>query len=90
MRPVTPVVPALCAALVIVSGIAVVYAKYASRKYFIELQELRDQRDQIEIEWSQLQLEQGTLGTHTRIDQLARTKLNMHVPTPDRVMVITP
>ena len=90
MRPVTPVVPALCAALVIVSGIAVVYAKYASRKYFIELQELRDQRDQIEIEWSQLQLEQGTLATHTRIDQLARTKLNMHVPTPDRVMVITP
>lgn len=90
MRPVTPVVPALCAALVIVSGIAVVYAKYASRKYFIELQELRDQRDQVEIEWSQLQLEQGTLATHTRIDQLARTKLNMHIPTPDRVMVVTP
>jgi len=84
------VVPALCAALVIVSGIAVVYAKYASRKYFIELQELRDQRDQVESEWSQLQLEQGTLATHTRIDQLARTKLNMHIPTPDRVMVVTP
>ena len=90
MRAVHPAVAALCAALVIVSAIAVVYAKYASRKYFIELQELRDQRDLVEIEWSQLQLEQGTLATHTRIDQMARKKLDMHVPTPDRVMVIRP
>ena len=90
MRALPPAVPALCAVLVIVSAIAVVYAKYASRKYFIELQELRDQRDLVEIEWSQLQLEQGTLATHTRIDQLARKKLHMHVPTPDRVMVIRP
>ena len=74
----------------IVSAIAVVYAKYSSRKYFIELQDLREQRDQVEIEWSQLQLEQGTLATHTRIDQLARQKLSMHVPTPDGIVVITP
>jgi len=85
-----PALLVLCAALVIVSAMAVVYAKYASRKYFMELQELRDQRDRVEMEWSQLQLEQGTLATHTRIDRLARTKLNMHVPTPDRIVVITP
>ena len=90
MRTVHPALPLLCGVLVIVSAIAVVYAKYSSRKYFIALQELRDQRDQVEIEWSQLQLEQGTLATHTRIDQLARTRLDMHVPTPDRVMVVTP
>jgi cell division protein FtsL len=85
-----PGLVSLCAAAVVASAIGVVYAKYASRKYFMELQELRHQRDLVEIEWSQLQLEQGTLATHTRIDQLARERLKMHVPTPDRVVVIAP
>jgi len=90
MRAAQPGLLVLCAAAVIASAVAVVYAKYASRKSFIELQELRNQRDQVEMEWSQLQLEQGTLATHTRIDQLARQRLNMHLPTPDRVVVIAP
>ena len=78
----------VCALAVIASG--VVYAKYPSRKHFVDLQSLRGQRDAIDIEWGRLQLEQGTLSTHWRIENIARKRLEMHMPSADEVIVISP
>ena len=80
----------VCVLAVIVSGVGVVYAKYAGRKHFVELQSLRGQRDAIDIEWGRLQLEQGTLSTHWRIENIARKRLQMHMPSADEVIVISP
>ncbi len=80
----------LLALLLLISGIAVVYAKYASRKYFVELETLRAQRDALEVEWGRLQLEQGALATHWRLETLARERIGMRMPAPDDVIVIRP
>lgn len=70
------------------TALGVVYAKHQSRKLFIELQTLLAQRDDLEIEWEQLQLEQSTLSTEAVVDHAARTRLDMIVPTTDAVVYI--
>jgi cell division protein FtsL len=75
---------------VTVSGISVVYAKFLSRKLFVELQGLRAERDVIDAEWSRLQLELGTWASHVRIEQIARDKLGMRVPRSDEIVVVRP
>jgi cell division protein FtsL len=74
--------------LIIVSGVGVVYAKHASRRLFVEQQELRATRDDIDIEWGRLQLELATWGTDSQVEKLARERLKMREPLPDEVVVL--
>ena len=76
--------------LVFISAIAVVLARHQSRKLFAELQGLEQQWDAMNEEWGQLQLEQATWGTHSRIEDFARRKLGMTIPPAEAIMVITP
>lgn len=69
-----------------VSAISVVYVKHYNRKLFVEVQQLEQQRDDMEIEWGKLQLEQNTWATHNRIERIAKEKL--HMITPDAGNVI--
>jgi len=62
---------------VIASSIGVVYAKHQGRKLFVELQLLGGERDDMDIEWGQLQLEQGTLTTQGQVESAARERLGM-------------
>ena len=72
----------------IVSGVMVVVAEYDNRKQFRELQVLEKQREQLDIEWGQLELEQGAWTTHSRIEALAGDRLGMKIPQMgDTVMV---
>lgn len=75
---------------VVLSALAVVYAKHQSRKLFIELQTLQKSRDDMAIEWGQLQLEQSTLVTHGRIENIAHTKLGMMLPPADAMVIVKP
>lgn len=68
------------AGLIFVSALQLVVTRAENRRLFIQLQDLRKQRDEIDREWSQLLLEQGTWGTDNRIEELARTKLKMTTP----------
>tara|TARA_Y100000588_G_scaffold354634_1_gene409084 strand:- start:2030 stop:2242 length:213 start_codon:yes stop_codon:yes gene_type:complete len=58
----------------------VVLYRHQARELFLVLQELRLQQNELDREWGQLLLEQGTWGTHGRIEEIARNKLNMIVP----------
>lgn len=78
----------LLALTVLASALAVVYARHEGRKLFIELQALQQVRDDMDVEWGQLQLEQSTWATHSRIDPIAREQLKMSVPTPDIIQII--
>ncbi|HET6654976.1 MAG TPA: cell division protein FtsL [Gammaproteobacteria bacterium] len=80
---------ALVLALV-VSALAVVHTVYRNRTLFAELQQLRQQRDQLNVEWGQLQLEESTWATHARIQQVAREKLDMHMPRKIQRVVVKP
>lgn len=73
---------------VVATALAVVYAKYQSRSLFSELQSLRQAQDQMDVEWSQLLLEQSTWATHGRVEDAARNRLEMQLPEPDQVVII--
>jgi len=75
---------------VLVSAMSVIYAKHENRKYFVELQSLQNQRDEMEIDWGRLQLEQGAWATHGRIEQLARKRLDMIIPPSQSVVIVRP
>ena len=72
------------------SAIAAVDARHQARQLFIELQALNMARDELNVEWRQLQIERSTWAAHARVEQLARDKLSMRVPDPARIEVVTP
>ena len=75
---------------VVASALAVVYAKYQCRVLFTELQVLRQERDKMEIEWGQLQLELSAWAARGDMGSIARNRLGMVLPTPQQVVVIRP
>jgi cell division protein FtsL len=66
--------------LVMLSALAVVQIKHRNQALTSQLDRLRHDQQQLEQEWSQLQLEQATLAQHGRVDQLARTQFGMVEP----------
>ncbi|HEY8537744.1 MAG TPA: cell division protein FtsL [Steroidobacteraceae bacterium] len=72
------------------SALAVVWSIHETRTLFIELQALTAERDRLEIEWSQLKVEQSAHATHGRVEQTARKGLNMVIPTPQEVQLVQP
>ena len=80
----------LLAGAVLASGVGVVYTQHTNRQQFIQLQKLQAERDQLEIEWELLQLEQSTLVTDIAVEETARTRLQMRIPGPGEVLYIAP
>jgi len=80
----------LLALAVIISAVSVVYAKHQARKLFVEVQSLGYEKDRMDVEWGQLQLEQGTLTTQGQVEHDARTRLGMIIPAPDRMVIVRP
>ena len=78
----------LLAALVL-CALSLVNAQYHARQLFIELERAQAQTRQLDIEWSQLQLDQSTLGLHSRIDALARRDLDMVPVSHERTQYLT-
>jgi cell division protein FtsL len=58
--------------LAFASAVQLVLYRHESRKLFVDLQALRDQRQLLEQEWGQLLLEQATWATHVRVESLLR------------------
>ena len=75
--------------LLVTCGLSVVNARYQERNLVIEHERLQQQMRQLDIDWAQLQLDQSTLGKNERIEQIARTDLNMTPLTPARTQYLT-
>ena len=75
---------------VLASAIAVVRARHQARTLFVQLEQLSAERDRLNIEWSQLQLEQSAWSNHGFVERVASEKLRMTLPTPDEVRIVTP
>jgi cell division protein FtsL len=73
---------------VLASAIGAVYARHEARKLFVELQALERTRDELNIDWGRLRIEQGMLATHARVERLASEKLRMHLPAAGEISVI--
>lgn len=86
----TRAIVVLLAAVVLLSALAVIDARHENRALFAQLQQLRQQRDQLNVEWGQLLLEQSTWSTHARIEQLATGELDMQMPAHPKLVVVRP
>ncbi|AKC87282.1 cell division protein FtsL [Pseudoxanthomonas suwonensis] len=72
------------------TAIAVVYERYRHRQLFVELTRLERERDELNIEFGRLQLEQATWAQANRIDQVARQRLGMKFPEAEDIVVVRP
>ena len=72
------------------SAIGVVHARHRHRLLFVELSRLEKARDELNIEFGRLQLEQATWAEANRIEQVAGTRIGMVYPTDDDIVVLQP
>jgi cell division protein FtsL len=70
-------------------ALSLVNAQYQARSLFIQIERAQALSRQLDIEWSQLQLDQSTLGKHARIEANARRELHMVALTPERTQYLT-
>jgi cell division protein FtsL len=79
--------PALWA-LTLASAAGAVYCKHQSRTTFVELEQLAAERDRLQVEWGQLQLEQSAWSTHGFVERAASTRLKMKIPPAAGVVLV--
>jgi len=75
---------------VLASAGGAIYTRHRSRELFVELERLRSQRDGLETEWGQLQLEQSAWSTHAFVENVAGAKLKMAMPPPKDIELVAP
>ena len=72
------------------SAAGAIYCKHRAREMFVELEQLNARRDNLEIEWGQLQLEQSSWSTQAFVERVATEKLHMAMPPPKEIQVVAP
>ena len=88
MRALGGIVLVILLLAVLVSAIGVVWTRHESRVLFVELTRLQNQRDELNIEYGRLELEQATYAEPARIDAEARGKLGMFTPKPQDIQLV--
>ncbi len=83
-------ISALLFTVLIVCALGLVGSQHQARKLFVELQAKQERTRALEVEFGQLQLEQSTWATHSRIESVASRELKMRVPPMARVRVVPP
>ena len=81
----------LLAALVaanVASALLIVRDRHEHRQAFVALTRLERARDELNIEFGRLQLEQATWAESNRVDQVARSRLGMVFPRTEDIVVL--
>ncbi|HBE91269.1 MAG TPA: cell division protein FtsL [Gammaproteobacteria bacterium] len=74
--------------LVIVSALALVYTRVATRHNYLDLQAHQQERDRLNVEWGRLLLQEARYAEPRYIEKRAREQLGMRVPVRDEMMVV--
>ena len=74
--------------LAMASGMAVVLKEHENRTAFNELQELKDEGNDLEVKWGQLLIEQSTFGVEGRVEEKAINELQMQLPVPEEIVMV--
>ncbi len=75
--------------LVVISAFLVIYYTHVNRQTTSELELLFTQRDELDIEWRNLLLEQSSLAEHSAIESKAKKLLNMKRPDAKSEVIVT-
>ncbi len=71
------------------SAIALVMAQHQARSLYIRLHEMQEQTRKLEVERTELQLEQGTLSANSRVESVARERLGMVLPSGAQMRLLS-
>jgi cell division protein FtsL len=75
---------------VMATAFGVVVSKHETRQQYKALVSLENARDDMDVEWGKLQLEQSSWATHGRVETQARERLKMSIPDIGDAVMITP
>ncbi|MBZ9611370.1 cell division protein FtsL [Rheinheimera maricola] len=70
------------------SALVVVHFAHLNRQLTIAQDLLYQQRDHLDIEWRNLLLEQRALAEHSRVEDIARNRLNMVRPAAEQDVAV--
>jgi len=74
--------------LVVLSAFSVIYYTHVNRQTTSELELLLTQKDELDIEWRNLLIEQNSLAEHSAIESKAKKLLKMKRPDADSEIII--
>lgn len=77
-------------AATMITAFAVVYVRHYHRQLYVALSQAEHTRDELNIEFGRLQLEQATWSESNRVDQIARNRLGMGFPQSTDIVVVQP
>ena len=75
---------------VLVSALSVVQTQHDSRKVFMEIEQLKKERDLLNEEWGRLQLEQSAWVIDDPVERMVAEELDMRVPDNDSLVFLVP
>lgn len=84
------IVLGLLALALVATAVTLAFQRHEARRLFYALEQLNTERDEANIEWGRLKLEQATWSENSRIEQIARADLGLTFPAPEQVVVIAP
>lgn len=74
--------------ILVLSAMAVIYSVHLGQKKIATLDGLLKERDQLQVEYGQLLLEQSTYGNYGIIEKEARQQLEMRVPQSREIVIV--
>jgi cell division protein FtsL len=73
---------------VLISALCVVYVTNLQRMTLSQVESSEQQEHQLQLQWRQLLLEQASLATPSRVQQLATKKLHMVLPLDKQTYIL--
>ena len=74
--------------MVVSTAMAVVLGSHLNRQQNMAMENLMQQKDDLDVEWRNLVLEQRALTEHNRIESEVQKQLNMYRPSADEEVVV--
>src|SRR5690554_658252 len=79
---------ALLLVMLLVSGVSVIFTTFQQRLLLNELQGLENQRNELQVQWGQMLIEQSTFSLEGRIERKAVEELQMELPRISDIVMV--
>ncbi|WP_461481579.1 cell division protein FtsL [Porticoccus sp.] len=73
---------------VVLSALSVVYVSHLCRQLYNELAKMEQEANALQVEWGRYLLEQSSWASLSRVEQLAKSQLQMRVPEPSEIVIV--
>jgi|TARA_B110000503_G_scaffold42875_2_gene70195 cell division protein FtsL len=74
--------------LLVMTAQFVVYSSFQARGHINHLHQLETDRNDMQVEWGQLLLEQSAWASHSRVESMVVDQLSMSVPSAQQIILV--